>query len=228
MTSRFADKSALIEDDVYFKFNQSMKNFIVDQVLPSLTEYEDVLITREESKIYREIDKVMGQAVLETLQIDEEVQGFESVELSGVNAESEESLSINNKQNDLSSLSFSCSPSKNIVEVDEGKEEKVFLNKENDNSVKNTYKNHISSNNVNDFISSEFDNHDKENVSAMAIKNDANDAKTKENEFDLSSNIYESQNIDLIKDSEKNIQSDQNGINLPSDTLLQSSLASCS
>ena len=62
MTSRFADKSALIEDDVYFKFNQSMKNFIVDQVLPSLNEYEDVLITREESKIYREVDKVMGQA----------------------------------------------------------------------------------------------------------------------------------------------------------------------
>ena len=100
-----------------------------------------------------------------------------------MNAESEESLSINNKQNDFSSLSFSCSPSKNIVEVDKDKEEKVFLNKENDNSVKNTYKNHISSNNVNDFISSEFDNHDKENVSAMAIKNNANDAKTKENEL---------------------------------------------
>lgn len=226
LTSRFADKSALIEDDVYFKFNQSMKNFIIDQVLPSLTEYEDVLITREESKIYREVDKVMGQAVLETLQIEDEVQGFESVELSGVNAESEESLSINNKQNDLSSLSFSCSPSKNIVEVDEDKEEKVLLNKENDNSVKNTYKNHISSNNVNDFISSEFDNHDKENVStAMAIKNNANDAKTKENDLDLSSNIYESQNIDLIKDSGKNIQSDQNGIILPNDTPLQSSLA---
>jgi len=225
LTSRFADKSALIEDDIYFKFNQSMKNFIVDQVLPSLTEYEDVLITREESKIYREVDKVMGQAVLETLQIDEEVQGFESVELSGVNAESEEALSINNKQNDLSSLSFSCSPSKNIVEVDEDKEEKFFLNEENDNSVKNTYKNHIPSNIVNDFISSEFDNHDKENVPAMAIKNNANDAKTKENELDPSSNLYESQNIDLIKDSGKNIQLDQNGINLSNDTLLQSSLA---
>ena len=46
LTSRFADKSALIEDDVYFKFNQSMKDFIIAQVLPSLTEYEDVLITR--------------------------------------------------------------------------------------------------------------------------------------------------------------------------------------
>ena len=68
LTSRFADKSALIENDAYFKFNQSMKDFIIEQVLPSLTEYEDVLITREESKIYKEIDKVMGQAVLEMLQ----------------------------------------------------------------------------------------------------------------------------------------------------------------
>ncbi len=80
LTSRFADKSALIENDEYVKFNQSMKNFIVEQVLPSLTEYEDVLITREESKIYKEIDKVMGQAVMEMIQTDEEVQGFETVE----------------------------------------------------------------------------------------------------------------------------------------------------
>ncbi len=82
LTSRFADKSALIENDVYNTFNQNVKTFIIDQVLPSLTEYEDVLITREESKIYKEIDKVMGQAVLETLEPVEEIQGFESVEIS--------------------------------------------------------------------------------------------------------------------------------------------------
>jgi len=82
LTSRFADKSALIENDVYNNFNQKVKTFIIDQVLPSLTEYEDVLITREESKIYKEIDKVMGQAVLETLEPVEEIEGFESVEVS--------------------------------------------------------------------------------------------------------------------------------------------------
>jgi hypothetical protein len=82
LTSRFADKSALIENDTYSAFNQNVKTFIIDQVLPSLTEYEDVLITREESKIYKEIDKVMGQAVLETLEAGEEIQGFESVEVS--------------------------------------------------------------------------------------------------------------------------------------------------
>jgi len=82
LTSRFADKSALIENDVYNNFNQNVKTHIIDQVLPSLTEYEDVLITREESKIYKEIDKVMGQAVLETLEPVEEIEGFESVEVS--------------------------------------------------------------------------------------------------------------------------------------------------
>ncbi|MDQ4023041.1 MAG: ATP-binding protein [Thermoproteota archaeon] len=81
LTSRFADKSALIEDEEYLRFNQLMKTFIIDIVLPSLTEYEDVLITREESKIYREIDKVLGQAIIENIESQEEVQGFEVVDM---------------------------------------------------------------------------------------------------------------------------------------------------
>src|ERR687893_3308237 len=81
LTSRFADKSALIEDEEYLRFNQLMKTFIIDIVLPSLTEYEDVLITREESKIYREIDKVLGQAIIENIESQEEVQGYEIVDM---------------------------------------------------------------------------------------------------------------------------------------------------
>jgi hypothetical protein len=81
LTSRFADKSALIEDEEYLRFNQTMKTFIIDIVLPSLTEYEDVLITREESKIYREIDKVLGQAIIENLESQEEVQGYEELDM---------------------------------------------------------------------------------------------------------------------------------------------------
>jgi hypothetical protein len=81
LTSRFADKSALIEDEEYLRFNQTMKTFIIDIVLPSLTEYEDVLITREESKIYREIDKVLGQAIIENLESQEEVQGYEVLDM---------------------------------------------------------------------------------------------------------------------------------------------------
>lgn len=80
LTSRFADKSAIIEDQEYVKFNQAMKKFIAETVLPSLSVYEDVLITREESKIYREIDKVLGQAIIETLETNEEVEGYEVVD----------------------------------------------------------------------------------------------------------------------------------------------------
>src|SRR5919197_128977 len=81
LTTRFADKSAIIEDSEYIKFNQLMKTFVIDMVIPGLTEYEDVLITREESKIYREIDKILGQAMVETLELEEEVQGYEMVEV---------------------------------------------------------------------------------------------------------------------------------------------------
>jgi hypothetical protein len=81
LTTRFADKSAIIEDEEYETFNQQMKSFIIDTIIPSLTEFEDVLITREESRIYREIDKVLGQALVETLETQEEVQGYEVVDV---------------------------------------------------------------------------------------------------------------------------------------------------
>jgi Histidine kinase-, DNA gyrase B-, and HSP90-like ATPase len=81
LTSRFADKSALIEDEEYVKFNRLMKSFIADTVVPSLTEYEDVLITREESRIYKEIDNVLGQAIIENVETEEEVQSYENVDV---------------------------------------------------------------------------------------------------------------------------------------------------
>lgn len=81
LTSRFADKSAIIEDEEYAKFNQVMRTFIIETVLPSLTEYEEVLITREESKIYREIDKVLGQAIVENLETQQEVEGYEMIDV---------------------------------------------------------------------------------------------------------------------------------------------------
>jgi len=81
LTSRFADKSALIEDEEYAKFNRQMRAFIIDVVIPGLTQYEDVLITREESKIYKEIDKVLGQAIIDNIESREEVQGYEMVDI---------------------------------------------------------------------------------------------------------------------------------------------------
>ena len=80
LTSRFADKSAIIEDNEFETFSNLMKKFIIDTVIPSLTLYEDVLVTREESKIYKQIDKVLGQAVIDTLEPYEEIEGYEIVE----------------------------------------------------------------------------------------------------------------------------------------------------
>jgi hypothetical protein len=80
LTSRFADKSAIIENEEYDRFTKTMKTFIVETVLPNLADFEDVLITREESKLYRQIDKVLGQAVVETLEPHDEIEGYEVVE----------------------------------------------------------------------------------------------------------------------------------------------------
>jgi Histidine kinase-, DNA gyrase B-, and HSP90-like ATPase len=78
LTSRFADKSAIIEDNTYNNFNKLVKQFIVEDVIPKLSQYEDVLITREESRIYREIDKVLGQAVIDNLESVEVEEEYES------------------------------------------------------------------------------------------------------------------------------------------------------
>ncbi len=80
LTSRFADKSAIIEDDAYYNFNKFVKQFIAEDVIPKLSQYEDVLITKEESRIYREIDKVLGQAVIENLESVEVEEEYETVE----------------------------------------------------------------------------------------------------------------------------------------------------
>ena len=96
LTSRFADKSALIEDEEYDKFNHIMRTFIVDTVLPTLTDYEDVLITREESRIYKEIDKVLGQAIIENVE-QEEVHGYETVQIKEISPT--ENTNISNVEN---------------------------------------------------------------------------------------------------------------------------------
>jgi Histidine kinase-, DNA gyrase B-, and HSP90-like ATPase len=84
LTSRFADKSALIEDAEYSKFMDIMKLFVNSTVLPSLSQYEDVLITREESRIYKEIDKVLGQALVESSETQEEIQEVSTIDVTEV------------------------------------------------------------------------------------------------------------------------------------------------
>lgn len=121
LTSRFADKSALIEDGEYVKFNQAMKTFVIDTVLPSLTEYEDVLITREESKIYKEIDKVLGQALVETLETQEEVQGYEMVDVKEVVRSTTEPRADEKESSRTSHPSSSVAASAQVQEYEESR-----------------------------------------------------------------------------------------------------------
>jgi hypothetical protein len=107
LTSRFADKSALIEDDQYVSFYETMKQFIKDTVIPSLSEYEDVLITREESKIYKEIDKALGQALFENLEGEEEIEGFQLVDVKGVSTDVQ---SLNAGENTAGGQSIPSTP----------------------------------------------------------------------------------------------------------------------
>ena len=128
LTTRFADKSAIIEDGEYGKFNQNMKTFIIDKVIPSLTEFEDVLITREESRIYREIDKILGQAMVETLELEEEVQGYELVEVkervTGIHKREREKhenqilLDPSSQFGDLDNVRVETSASANVFKAD--------------------------------------------------------------------------------------------------------------
>lgn len=120
LTSRFADKSAIIEDEEYAKFYKSMQTFIADTVIPSLSEYEDVLITREESKIYKEIDKVLGQAIVENIET-EEVEGYETVEVKQLSTKGrghfEDSVPESKEHEGAAGISSSV-PSKNHEDVE--------------------------------------------------------------------------------------------------------------
>ena len=111
LTSRFADKSALIEDHHYEKFNQAMKTMIIDTVLPRLIEYEDVLITREESKIYREIDKVLGQAIVENVETqgEQEVEEYEMINMKEI-TKPVDNISISQEKKDLPADNISSAP----------------------------------------------------------------------------------------------------------------------
>ena len=121
LTSRFADKSALIEDEEYDKFNQIMRTFIIDTILPSLTEYEDVLITREESRIYKEIDKVLGQAIIENVEQDE-VQGYETIQIKEISPT--QNAKISNLDN-VQPVSYAELPSEPIVGFNSDKQQEM-------------------------------------------------------------------------------------------------------
>jgi hypothetical protein len=87
-----------------------MKTIITDTVLPRLIEYEDVLITREESKIYREIDKVLGQAIVENVegQGEQEVEEYEMINMEEITKPGDK-ISVGQEKKDLLADNISTS-----------------------------------------------------------------------------------------------------------------------
>lgn len=63
LTSRFADKSALVEDHAYEKFGKQVRNFLKEKVLPIMAGYVEVEITKEESRVYKKVDQLLADAV---------------------------------------------------------------------------------------------------------------------------------------------------------------------
>jgi hypothetical protein len=175
-----------------------MRDFIIEQVFPSLTEYEDVLITREESKIYKEIDKVMGQAVLETLQIDEEIQGFESIEVPSI--EDNDYPSIDNQQSHFSSEK---------VEEDKINKENNYsqhLNKYQINNLDDL--SNDSQKSVNDSLTSHQSINEKnDDDDSTKYKNDIYNKSSEIDAIPLPGEYHEQQNIYDTKDCEVNLKS---------------------
>ena len=71
LTARFADKSALIEDEAFNKFSSRVKDFIKQKILPVIRGYAETEITVEEVRVYRQVDQLLANAVQHVLKPDE-------------------------------------------------------------------------------------------------------------------------------------------------------------
>lgn len=72
LTARFADKSALVEDDAYERFSRRVKSLLKEKVIPTMNEYVEVEITREELRVYRQVDQLLADAVHRVFESTEE------------------------------------------------------------------------------------------------------------------------------------------------------------
>jgi hypothetical protein len=63
LTTRFADKASLIEDQAYLGFQRSVRAFIRDEVIPKAQGFAEAVITSEEARVYRKVDSLLAGAV---------------------------------------------------------------------------------------------------------------------------------------------------------------------
>lgn len=81
LTARFADKSALIEDEAYREFDRRVKILLKERIIPTMNEYFEVEITRGELKVYRQVDRLLADAIHHVLELDgDEGESYEVME----------------------------------------------------------------------------------------------------------------------------------------------------
>ncbi len=73
LTTRFADKASLIENDAYEQFQLKAKAFLRDEVLPKARGLIEAVITTEEARVYRKVDSLLANAVHIVLHPSDEV-----------------------------------------------------------------------------------------------------------------------------------------------------------
>ncbi|MEM3608250.1 MAG: ATP-binding protein [Candidatus Bathyarchaeia archaeon] len=70
LTARFADKSALIEDEAHEEFHRRVKNLLKERIIPAMNEYVEAEITRGELRVYRQVDQLLADAIHHVIEFD--------------------------------------------------------------------------------------------------------------------------------------------------------------
>ncbi len=73
LTTRFADKASLIENNAYELFQSKVKTLMRDEVLPKAKGLIEAIITTEETRVYRKVDSLLANAVHIVLHPSDEV-----------------------------------------------------------------------------------------------------------------------------------------------------------
>jgi hypothetical protein len=72
LNARFADKASLIEDETFQIFYRRMKTFISDEIIPQVKGLIEATITREEVRVYKQVDSLLADAVHNILEPSEQ------------------------------------------------------------------------------------------------------------------------------------------------------------
>ncbi|MGC8849033.1 MAG: ATP-binding protein [Candidatus Bathyarchaeia archaeon] len=151
LTARFADKSALIEDEAYEEFHSRVKNFLKERVIPAMNECIEAEITRGELSVYRQVDRLLAEAIHHVIEFNEGLEGSsEASEAGGAGRDDH----LDGPASDIASLYMDADV--NAIGQDEpfngsfltvpkslgAKAEETALNPEDEGSYKHTHGNY--------------------------------------------------------------------------------------